>query len=68
MHSPEKMGTIVDDLMTTKPVTLKEEDTLQRAIELMDKNHTKCLINSDTDNHARGIVSRADLIRLFAMK
>lgn len=68
MHSPEKMDTIVDDLMTTKPVTVKEEDTLQRAIELMDKKHIKCLINSDTDNHARGIVSRADLIRLFAMK
>jgi CBS domain-containing protein len=33
VHSPEKMGTIVDDLMTTKPVTVKEEDTLQRAIE-----------------------------------
>ena len=62
------MGTIVNDLLTTKPVTLKGEDTLQRAIELMDKNHIKCFINSDTDNHASGLVSRADLIRLFAMK
>ncbi len=68
MHSPEKMGTIVDDLMTTKSVTVKEEDTLQRAIEDMDKNHIKRSIIADTDNHAKGIISRADLIRLFAMK
>jgi sulfide:quinone oxidoreductase len=64
----KKMGTIVDDLMTRKPVTVKEEDTLQRAIELMDNNHIKRLIIADTDNHAKGIVSRADLIRLFTMK
>ncbi len=62
------MDTIVDDLMTTKSVTVKEEDTLQRAIEHMDKNHIKCFIIADTDNHAKGIISRADLIRLFAMK
>ena len=62
------MGTIVDDLMTTKPVTVKEEDTLQRAIELRDKNLIKRFIIADTDNHAKGIVSRADLIILFAMK
>ncbi len=64
----KRMGTIVDDLMTKDPVTTKEDDTLQKAIELMDKNQVKRLVITDTQNQVRGVVSRPDLMRLFAMK
>jgi len=61
----KKSGTTVDGLMTRKPVTVKEEDTLQVAISLMDRNRIKRLVVTDDENHVTGIVSRPDLIRLF---
>lgn len=64
----KRMGTIVDDLMTKDPVTTREDDTLQKAIELMDKNQVKRLIITDAQNEVKGVVSRPDLMRLFAMK
>ena len=62
------MGSIVDDLMTKKPLTLKADDTLQRAIEIMDRNKIKRIVITDDDNHVQGIISRADLPKLFLMK
>jgi CBS domain-containing protein len=62
------MGTIVDDIMTTPPITIREEDTLRTAVTLMDTNRIKRLIVTDEERGVRGIVSRADLIRLYAMK
>ncbi len=62
------MGTIVDDIMTRNPVTVSEKDTLQRAIGLMNRNGIKRLVVSGANHEVTGIVSRADLIRLFSMK
>ena len=62
------MGTIVDDLMTKKPYTLKGEDTLQRAIEIMDRNKVKRIVITDEDDKVQGVISRADLPKLFLMK
>ncbi len=64
----KKMGSIVDDLMTKNPVTVAPEDTLQRAIELMDKNRIKRVVVTDTQNQAKAVVSRADLMKLFTIK
>jgi sulfide:quinone oxidoreductase len=61
-------GTTVDGLMTKKPITVKEDDTLQTAIHLMNVNKIKRVIITDDENHVRGIVSRADLIRLLSGK
>jgi sulfide:quinone oxidoreductase len=61
----KKRGTMVEGLMTLKPVTVKEDDTLQTAIHLMDRNHIKRLIVVDHEQHVIGIVSRPDLISLF---
>jgi len=58
-------GTTVEGLMTLKPITIKEEDTLQTAICLMDKNRIKRLIVTDNQDNVIGILSRPDLIRLF---
>jgi len=64
----KKMGTIVDDIMTPNPITIKGEDTLQKAVETMDSSRVKRLIVTDGDNHVHGVVSRRDVIKLFAMK
>ena len=62
------MGTIVDDIMTRAPVTIAENATLARAVELMDRNKIKRLVVTDDQQHVRGIVSRGDLLKLFSMK
>jgi predicted transcriptional regulator len=56
--------------MTRKPitVTVKEDDTLQTAINLMDRNCIKRLIITNHDNEVIGVISRSDLIRLFTGK
>ena len=66
---PKKtMGSVVDDLMTRDPVTIDGEDTLQKAVELMDRNQIKRLIVTDATNQVRGLVSRPDLMKLFVMR
>jgi sulfide:quinone oxidoreductase len=67
-RSKKTMGTIVDDLMTRNPFTIEQGDSLQQAIEVMDKNRVKRLIIADDEKRVSGIVARADLIKLFAMK
>ncbi len=62
------MGTIVDDLMTSDPYTLKPDDSLQRAIEIMDRNKIKRIVITDDDARVAGLISRADLPKLFLMK
>ena len=67
-RATKPMGTIVDDLMTPDPFTLKPGDTLQRAIEVMDRNKIKRILVTDDESRMQGIVSRADLPKLFLMK
>ena len=67
-RSVKSMGTIVEDIMTRNPVTAKAEDTLQKAIELMDRNKIKRLVITDDGNEVQGVLSRADVIALFGMK
>ncbi len=62
------MGTIVDDIMTRSPIVIGEDETLERAVALMDRNKVKRLVVTDPEHRVRGIVSRTDLVKLFAMK
>jgi len=62
------MGTIVDDIMTPSPLAIGEGDTLEKAVQLMDRNKVKRLVVTGEDGHLRGVIARADLIKLFAMK
>jgi sulfide:quinone oxidoreductase len=62
------MGTIVDDIMTSPPITIREDDTLRTAVTLMDTNRIKRLPVTDDERRVRGVVSRTDLLRLYAMK
>lgn len=60
--------TMVEGLMTKKPITIKEDEPLQSAIQLMDKNKIKRLIIADNEDRVTGIVSRPDLVRLLSGK
>jgi sulfide:quinone oxidoreductase len=62
------MGTIVDDIMTREPITIRADDTLEHAIRRMDKNKIKRLVVTDGQHQVRGIVSRSDVVKLFAAK
>jgi sulfide:quinone oxidoreductase len=61
-------GTSVDGLMTRDPITIKEDDTVSRAIQVMDKNKIKRLVITDTEHHVQGIVSRPDLMSLYTAR
>ncbi len=62
------MGTIVDDIMTKAPITIRAHDTLEAAVARMDKNKVKRLVVTGEDQRVHGIVSRADLVKIFAAK
>ena len=62
------MGTIVDDIMTRAPITIRRIDSLEAAVARMDKNKVKRLVVTGDDRRVHGIVSRADLVKLFAAK
>ncbi len=59
-------STMVEGLMTKNPITIKEDEPLQTAIQMMDKNKIKRLIIADSENKVKGIISRPDLIRLLS--
>ncbi|MEN8761687.1 MAG: CBS domain-containing protein [Thiogranum sp.] len=59
-------STMVESLMTRNPITVKEDEPLQSAIQLMDKNKIKRLIIADPENRVKGIISRPDLVRLLS--
>jgi CBS domain-containing protein len=62
------MGTIVDDIMTRSPVTIRASDTLEAAVSRMDRNKVKRLVVTGDDLRVHGIVSRADLVKIFAAR
>jgi sulfide:quinone oxidoreductase len=67
-HAKKRMGTIVDDLMTRNPYTVRPEDSLSKAIQIMDKHHIKRLMVTDGHDGIAGVVSRRDMMKMFAMK
>ncbi|MFD0265592.1 CBS domain-containing protein [Streptomyces sp. NPDC127106] len=58
-------STRAEDLMTTPAITIRPDATLPRAARLMADRHVKRLPVVDADGTLRGIVSRADLLRVF---
>ena len=63
----KKMGTIVDDIMTKDPICISADSSLRQALELMNKNRIKRLVITSEGGRVEGIVSRADLIKLYTM-
>jgi CBS domain-containing protein len=58
-------GTTAGDLMTSPPVTVTPDDTIERAARLMYTRRVKRLPVVDADGHLVGIVSRVDLLTVF---
>ncbi|MFB8394378.1 CBS domain-containing protein [Streptomyces yangpuensis] len=58
-------STRAENLMTTPAVTIRPDATLPRAARLMADRHIKRLPVVDADNTLKGIVSRADLLKVF---
>jgi CBS domain-containing protein len=53
---------LVKDVMTSPVITIDEEDTVQEAAQLMDKNDVGCIIVVDKDGKAIGIITERDMI------
>ncbi|MEW2418720.1 CBS domain-containing protein [Streptomyces sp. NPDC046866] len=58
-------STRAEDLMTAPAVTIRPDATLPRAARLMADRHIKRLPVVDADGTLKGIVSRADLLKVF---
>ena len=67
-HARKHLGTIVDDLMTPDPYAVRPEDSLSKAIRLMDMYQIRRLPVTDDQDCIVGIVSRRDMMKMFAMK
>ncbi|MFB7169982.1 CBS domain-containing protein [Streptomyces sp. NPDC056254] len=58
-------STRAENLMTTPAVTIRPDATLPQAARLMADRHIKRLPVVDADGTLKGIVSRADLLKVF---
>ena len=58
-------GVVAADLMTSPPLTVAPDDTLERAAQLMYLRKVKRLPVTDAAGHLAGIVSRADLLVIY---
>jgi CBS-domain-containing membrane protein len=58
-------GITAGELMTSPPVTVTPDDTLERAARLMYTRKVKRLPVVDVNGHLAGIVGRADLLAVF---
>jgi CBS domain-containing protein len=53
---------LVKDVMTSPVITISEEDTVQEAARLTDKNDVGCIIVVDKETKAVGIITERDMI------
>jgi CBS domain-containing protein len=58
-------GDSAKDLMTTPAITISPETDVSRAARLMESRGVKRLVVVDPEERLVGIVSRADLVRVF---
>ncbi|MGD9678777.1 MAG: acetoin utilization AcuB family protein [Vulcanibacillus sp.] len=56
---------LVEEIMTTKVVTLKKYDTIQKAYDILTENHFHHIPIVDEENHVIGIISDRDLRDAF---
>ena len=58
-------GRKVDEVMTTDPVTVSEDDFLEKVVDLMERRHVKRLPVT-RGGHVIGIISRSNLMHALA--
>jgi CBS domain-containing protein len=54
--------------MTDHPVTIREGDTLEAAIERMEDKRVKRLVVVGDDARVRGILARRDVLKMYTAK
>jgi CBS domain-containing protein len=59
-------ATTAGELMTSPPVTVSPDDTVEHAARLMYLRRVKHLPVIDAENHLAGIISRADVLSVFS--
>lgn len=58
----EKVNTTIDELMQEQQIyTVKEEDTFEKAIQILSQHHFKKIPVLDLDGKVKGIISRGDV-------
>jgi signal-transduction protein with cAMP-binding, CBS, and nucleotidyltransferase domain len=62
-----KSGYKVMDAMTTKPISVSPEITLQECTRIMDENHVSTVVVQDNE-HSIGILSDQDIVRKVIAK
>jgi acetoin utilization protein AcuB len=55
----------VKDVMTKNPITVRPDDTIKRAAELMHENRIGALPVVEKDNHLVGIITESDVFRIL---
>jgi signal-transduction protein with cAMP-binding, CBS, and nucleotidyltransferase domain len=57
-----KTGYTVHDCMTTKPIAVGQDATLQECADIMDKNHVGALVIKE-NNKTKGLITEQDIVR-----
>jgi CBS domain-containing protein len=65
LHRRRVAGDSAEDLMSVPVITISPETDVSRAARLMDTRGLKRLVVIDAEHRLVGIVSRADLVRIF---
>jgi len=56
---------VVGDLMIKKVVTITPQHSLHQVLDVMKQNQIKRVIVCDENQHAVGMITRSDLVRIF---
>jgi CBS domain-containing protein len=58
----------VKDIMCMKVITVKEDISIQEAVQLLNDRHVGSIVIIDDEERCRGIFTERDAIRIFAAK
>ncbi|MBR0900670.1 CBS domain-containing protein [Bradyrhizobium tropiciagri] len=65
-HYADRMGTTVDEIMSSEVIAVEPDVNLQRVLQLMVANRLKSLPVIDRYHHLLGIIAREDVMRALA--
>ncbi|MBR0697854.1 HPP family protein [Bradyrhizobium lablabi] len=65
-HYDDRMGTTVDEIMSSDVIAVEPDTNLQRVLELMVAHRLKSLPVIDKYHHLIGIIAREDVMRALA--
>jgi len=63
-----KTGYKVYDCMTTKPISVSQEISLEECAKVMAANHVGALVVKDDNHQSKGLISEQDIVRKVVAK